>query len=69
MIPDDARGLSGVDTVPKALCLVVLHDRSSLRVESTQALAQGLDIIVGTLDERFSRNVVDHVLLRGAKNN
>lgn len=46
VIPDHVGGLSSIYRMPETLLLVPINDRSRLRVEDLQALAQRLDIVV-----------------------
>ncbi|GAO51897.1 hypothetical protein G7K_5985-t1 [Saitoella complicata NRRL Y-17804] len=58
--PNDLRRLRSVNARPDTLGAVVVDNRSSLSVVSRQTLAEGLGVIVGTLDERLAGNVVSH---------
>lgn len=46
MVPDNARRLSGIDTLPETFVLVVIDYGSCLCVESSQTLAKRFDVIV-----------------------
>jgi hypothetical protein len=52
--------------MPKAALLVIVHNRTCLRVEGSKSLAEGLHVVVGTLDERFTGNIIHHGFLWGA---
>lgn len=41
------------------------QENDTYAVVSGQPLPEGLDIVIGSLDERLSGNVIDHILLRG----
>ena len=48
--PNNARGLSSVNSSPKSPALVVFDNRTSLGVEGGQTLAERIDVVVGPLD-------------------
>jgi hypothetical protein len=62
-LPNDAGGLGGVDGRPDALLLVVVDDGPGLLVEGGEALAEGVNVVVGALDEWLARHVVCHWFL------
>ena len=64
--PDNARRLGGVDPNPKPLLLVILDNRSGLRVVSGQTLPECVDVVIGSLDQRFAGGIIRHGLLRWA---
>lgn len=53
--------------MPEPLDFVVINDGSGLSVEAGKALCEGLDIVIGTLNKRFARHVIDSWLFGGAK--
>jgi hypothetical protein len=66
-LPDLARLLRGIDLLPDAGVAVVVNDGAGLLVVGTETLAEGALVVVGSLDERFAGDVVDHVGLRGVE--
>jgi hypothetical protein len=64
ILPHPAGVLRSIHTAPDALLLVVFDDGGGLLVVSSQALLEGLDIVVGTLDQGLAGNIVLHVVLR-----
>jgi hypothetical protein len=52
--------------MPESLLFIVLNDGRGLRMEDTKALRQRLDVVVGTLNERLSSDIVRHWFLRWA---
>lgn len=52
--------------MPETLVLVILDHGTSLAVESGEALSEGFNIVVRTLDEGLPRDVVDQRLFRWA---
>lgn len=63
VVPNNSRALCGVNWFPDTLFLVVLYDWAGLLVECTKPFAEGLYVVVGALDEGFTCDVVDHLLL------
>lgn len=55
--------LAGINTSPDAGLLVVVSNRGSLSVVCHQTLVQGVDVVVGTLNQRLAGDVVLHVLI------
>jgi hypothetical protein len=66
MFPNNVWCLSSVYSPPEALLLVIVNYRSRLGVEGNKSFTERLDVVVGTLDERFSADVVDQRFLRRA---
>lgn len=64
IIPNDAGTLSGVDTMPQALCFVVRCDRTSLLVERVETLAQRFYVVIGPLDKRLAGDIIRHRFFR-----
>ena len=67
-LPDSARLLAGVDALPDASLLVVVDDRTGLVVVGSQALLKGIGVVVGSLDKRFTGDIVSHGVLRRVEN-
>jgi hypothetical protein len=62
-LPDLARLLAGINAAPDTGLLIVLDNRGGLGVVGSQTLGEGVGIVIGTLDQRLSGDVVLHVLL------
>ena len=62
-LPHLARLLAGINTPPDAGLLVVVSNRGGLGVVCHQTLVQGVDVVVGALDQRLASDVVLHVLI------
>lgn len=62
-LPDLTRLLTGINAAPDTGLLVVVDDRGGLGVVSSQTLGEGFGIVIGTLDQRLSGDVVLHVNL------
>jgi hypothetical protein len=67
VLPHPTGVLGSVHTAPDALLLVVVDDGSGLLVVGSQALLEGLDVVVGTLDQGLAGNIVLHVVLGGVE--
>lgn len=52
--------------MPKTLCLVVIGNRTGLRMVRRETLAKGLNVIIGALDQRLAGDIVNTRLLGGA---
>lgn len=66
-LPDLAGLLAGVNGLPDAGVLVVADDGRRLLVVGLEALAEGLGVVVGALDEGLASDVVLHGLLGGVE--
>jgi hypothetical protein len=53
--------------MPETLGFVVIGDGTGLGMISAEALAESFDIVIGTLDQRFTGDIVNTRLLRRAK--
>jgi hypothetical protein len=42
-----------------------IQEKGTYAVVSGQPLPESLDVVIGSLDERLSGDVIDHILLRG----
>lgn len=62
-LPYSTRVLACINTRPNTCLLVVCDYWTRLIVVCTQSLLEDLCIIVGSLDQRFARNIVLHRLL------
>lgn len=62
-LPHLARLLAGINTPPDAGLLVVVSNRGGLGVVCHQTFVQGVDVVVGALDQRLASDVVLHVLI------
>ena len=62
-LPDLARLLAGINTLPDTILLVVTDDRSGLSVVGTEALLESFSVVIGTLNKGLAGDVVLHVLL------
>lgn len=62
-LPDLAGFLAGVDTAPDTGLLVVVDNRGGLGMVGDQSLFQGCGVVVGTLNQGLTGDVVLHVLL------
>jgi hypothetical protein len=60
-LPHLTRFLTGIDAAPDAGFLVVIHHGGGLGVVRGQALLEGIGIVVGTLNQRLSGNVIHHI--------
>lgn len=63
VLPDLAGLLGGVETLPDTGLLVVADDGSRLGVVGSEALLEGLRVVVGALDEGLASDVILHILL------
>jgi len=63
VLPHLSRLLAGIQALPDAGLLVVMHNRRGLLVIDSQALLQGLGVVVGALDKGLAGDVVLHGLL------
>lgn len=62
-VPNNSWALRSVDGGPDSLLPVVVGDFGGLLVVCTQSLSQCLGVVVGSLDQGFTSNVVSHGLL------
>lgn len=58
-----ARLLAGINTPPDTGFPVVFHNRGGLVVVCPKTLLQGVGVVVGALDQRFTGDIVLHLLL------
>lgn len=66
-LPDGARFLAGIDTLPDAGLLVVVDDRAGLLVVGRESLLESVGVVIASLDERLASNVIGHVGLWGVE--
>lgn len=59
--------LAGINTTPDTSLLVVGADGGGLGVVGGKTLAEGVGVVVGSLDQRLAGDIVHHVLLGGVE--
>ena len=62
-LPDLTRLLAGINATPDTGLLVVVDNGGGLGVVGSQTLDEGVGIVIRTLDQRLSGDVILHVLL------
>lgn len=67
-LPHLARFLAGINTPPDAGLFIIVSNWSGLGVVCHQTLVEGVDVVVGALDQRLASDVVLHILLGRVEN-